>query len=65
MSDAIVTITDNARAVLALVETLEAVERDVKLERERHRQAMHALSAKQQAPQEAIFKLGGNYAKPV
>lgn len=59
MSDAIVRITDNARAILALSETLDAVERDIRMERERHLQSMHALSAKQQALQDAIFKLGG------
>lgn len=59
MTDAIVQITDNARAILALSETLDAVERDIKLERERHRQAMQALSAKQEALRDAIFKLGG------
>jgi hypothetical protein len=60
MSDAVIRITDNARAVLALAETLDSVERDIKLERDRHRQAMQALSVKQQALQDAIFKLGGS-----
>lgn len=59
MTDAIVQITDNARAILAMSEELDAVERDIKLERDRHRQAMQALSAKQEALRDAIFKLGG------
>jgi len=57
--DAISIITDRARGVLALAESLDAVERDIKLERERHHQSMQALCVRQKALQEAIFKLGG------
>lgn len=57
-SDAIVKITDNARAVLAFDQELAAVEAEIKEERARHARAMEVLHTKQQALQQAIFKLG-------
>lgn len=57
MSDAIVQITDRARAVLAIGEELDAVEDAIAAECRRHHRAMQALSAKQAALESAILKL--------
>lgn len=58
-SDAIVEITDRARAVVAIGDELEALQVSIRAERQRHQKAMLALTARQSALEDAIVKLSG------
>lgn len=71
MTDAVVAITDNARAVLALSEELQAVSARCAEERAkhakaivdesgRHDRAMQALLVQRSALEQAILKLGAS-----
>lgn len=55
----IVSITDRARAVLALDSELSKVIRDIEDEKKRHNAKMEALLNVEQGIENAIFKLGG------
>lgn len=60
MSDAIITITDRARAVLAFSDELTKVIREIEAEKARHNALMEALLTKEQALEQSIFQLGAN-----
>lgn len=59
-SDAVVRITDRARAVLAFAKELELVDRQIADERARHARTMDVLLTKKQALEKSIFQYGAN-----
>lgn len=58
-ADTIVTITDKARAIMALAEERDVVLEAIRKEAERHQAAMYSLNARQKACEEAILKFNG------
>lgn len=56
--DPIVNITKRARAVLALSEELEAIEREIGAENERHGDRIKSLIVRWRSVEQAIYKLG-------
>ena len=56
----VVQITDRARAVIAFAEERDKIIVQIAAEKVRHNQAMEVLLTKEQALEQAIFKLGAN-----